>query len=569
MAVMLNKRDLTSFRFDWSMKMRTIIRVVEYLSLYRSRIYKSQLTYNVKLQKHLNIIPLLIQTGNYGTLIEKGIKNSTCGELSLVDVGTQVKLRGFLQYQRHGMFCVLRDAFGITQVIVNNDELTAKLDKITFESYVEVIGEVLERPEGQTNTAMKTGEIEVLAQELNVVNKARKDIPFLIRNHNMPSESLALKYRYLDLRHPHLQDNLRFRSKVGKQIRDYLQDVENFTEITTPTLSINTPGGAHEFVVPTQFEKKFFSLTQSPQIYKQLAVIGGFEKYFQFAICYRDESGRPDRQAEFMQLDLEMSNANFPEIQTLMESLIKYSWPKELNPLKTPFPIMRYDEAMENYGSDKPDLRFSFKISDVTDIASQSDWTPIRSALQGNMVVAKAFVMTGGGEYIKKSHQKSWEEIAKKEIGLPGVSLLKVQNKNILKPMTGKAFSEKLSQLFVNHLEAKEGDVIVMSVGHKSKVLKLLGKLRLAAAEVLENNKIFVRDKEEFNFLWVTDFPLFEMDETTEKLITCHHPFTAPKPDHIQKLYENPLEVLSQHYDLVLNGCEIAGGSIRIYEEKI
>ncbi|RXG50914.1 Aspartate--tRNA ligase, mitochondrial [Armadillidium vulgare] len=224
---------------------------------------------------------------------------------------------------------------------------------------------------------------------------------------------------------------------------------------------------------------------------------------------------------------------------------------------------------MENYGSDKPDLRFSFKISDVTDIASQSDWTPIRSALQGNIGVAKAFVMTGGGEYIKKSHQKNWEEIAKKEIGLPGVSLLKVQNKNIVKPMTGKAFSEELSQLFVNHLEAKEGDVIVMSVGHKSKVLKLLGKLRIAAAEVLESNNISVRGKEEFNFLWVTDFPLFEMDETTEKLITCHHPFTAPKPDHIQKLYENPLEVLSQHYDLVLNGCEIAGGSIRIYEEKL
>ncbi|XP_071531137.1 aspartate--tRNA ligase, mitochondrial isoform X2 [Panulirus ornatus] len=498
-------------------------------------------------------------------------KSHTCGELRAQHVGLKVTLRGYLQYQRMGKFAVLRDAFGKTQVLIKEEDtnLMSLLSDTTFESYVEVKGTVCRRPEDQHNKDMATGEIEVLADSYRVLGQARQDLPFLIRDTNKPKEQLRLKYRYLDLRHAELQRNLRLKSQVAKKMRDFLQDKEEFIEITTPTLSVNTPGGAQEFVVPTRHPGKFYSLVQSPQTYKQLAMIGGFDKYFQFAVCYRDEGAKPDRQPEFLQVDLEMADVVMGEVQHLIENLLVYSWPIQLPTIHAPFPIMTYTEAMTMYGVDKPDTRFDWKLQDVTHLLRGCGATVLENAASEHGNTAHAFVIPGGQTEISRKLSSSWEDLARREYNNPGVSLFYVQDDLKLKGALAKKMSAASQTDLIKNLGAEAGDVLVLAVGLTRNVLGLLGKLRLLAAKTLEEAGFSVRSPESFNFVWVVDFPLFEQDDETGRIVSVHHPFTLPKEEDTHYLYTDPLKVKSQHYDLVLNGCEVGGGSIRIHDSRM
>ncbi|XP_045104941.1 aspartate--tRNA ligase, mitochondrial-like isoform X5 [Portunus trituberculatus] len=441
------------------------------------------------------------RSSDYMTVTNKGrssVKTHTCGELRDSHEGQQVILRGYLQYQRMGKFAIIRDAFGKTQVIIREEDIHLQKEIINtnFESYVEVTGVVHLRPVYQINKSMSTGEVEVLATTYQVLNQARSDLPFLIRDYSKPKEPLRLKFRYLDLRHSELQANLRLKSQVAKKMRDFLQDKEGFVEITTPTLSINTPGGAQEFVVPSRHPGKFYSLVQSPQTYKQLAMIGGFDRYFQFAVCYRDEGAKPDRQPEFLQLDIEMSDVTIEDVKQLVEDLVIYAWPPHLPPISSPFPSITYSEALTLYGTDKPDTRFDWKLQDVTHLLKNC----------GASVLENAVLMSGNSAYS-----------------------------------------------------------FIIPQGQ----LGLLGKLRLQAANVLEKAGIHVRNPCSFNFLWVVDFPLFEYEPDSGKIMAVHHPFTLPRKDDVDYLYTDPLKARSQHYDLVLNGCEVGGGSIRIHDPSM
>ncbi|XP_042868892.1 aspartate--tRNA ligase, mitochondrial-like [Penaeus japonicus] len=499
------------------------------------------------------------------------LKTHTCGELCIDNVGEEVTLRGFLQYQRMGKFAVLRDYTGKTQILVRDEDVRfiELLNNTTFESYIEVKGRVCSRPEDQFNKNMPTGEIEIVADDVKVLSAARQNLPYLIRDYNKPKENLRLKYRYLDLRHAEMQNNLRLRSKVAKKMRDYLQDKENFVEITTPTLSVNTPGGAQEFIVPTRLPGKFYSLVQSPQTYKQLAMIGGFERYFQFAVCYRDEGAKADRQPEFLQVDLEMADVTMAEIQQLIENLLIHCWPDHLPAIKAPFPSMTYEEAMTAYGVDKPDTRFEWKLQNVTEIIKGCGAKVLETAAASPENSACCFVIPGGQKYMTRKLVSSWESLAEKDYQLKGPSVFTVREDMSLQgPLAKKINNSSQSQL-IERLGAHAGDAVVLAVGSTSSVQSLLGKLRLLSANTLEEAGVVVRNPSEFKFLWVVDFPLFEMDEDGRKLVSVHHPFTLPKEEDTHYLHTDPIKARSQHYDLVLNGCEIGGGSMRIYEPSM
>ncbi|KAK8744214.1 hypothetical protein OTU49_001058 [Cherax quadricarinatus] len=424
--------------------------------------------------------------------VGSSLKSHTCGELRAHHVGQKVKLRGFLQYQRMGKFAVLRDAFGKTQVLIN-DEM------------------------------MPTGEIEVLASNYQVLSKARQDLPFLIRDFNKPNEQLRLKYRYLDLRHSELQNNLRLKSQ-----------------------------GAQEFVVPSRHPGKFYSLVQSPQTYKQLAMIGGFDKYFQFAVCYRDEGAKHDRQPEFMQVDLEMTDVTMREVQHLTENLLVFSWPTHLAAICSPFPVLTYNEAMSSYGVDKPDTRFDWKLQDVTHHLHKCGATVLENilTLPGNS--AHAFVIPGGQLQVTKKVVASWENLARTQHNLLGVSVFYICEDLTLKGAVSKKMSAISQRELIQTLGAVMGDILVMAVGPTNDVLGLLGKLRLLAAKTMEESGIIVRHPEHFNFLWVVDFPLFTKDDKGN-VLPAHHPFTLPREDDTHYLYTDPFKALT---DSLLNCVE-------------
>ncbi|XP_076067094.1 aspartyl-tRNA synthetase, mitochondrial isoform X2 [Oratosquilla oratoria] len=471
-----------------------------------------------------------------------------------------------------GKFGVLRDSHGITQVLIPEEakNMTKEMNETHFESYVEVYGCVAGRPEGQSNKNMATGDIEVVAENFKVLSASKKDLPFIIRNHNKPKEPLRLKYRYLDLRHADLQFHLSIRSRVAKKMRDYLQDIDDFLEVTTPTLSVNTPGGAQEFVVPTQHPGKFYSLVQSPQTYKQLLMIGGIEKYFQFAICYRDEGAKPDRQPEFMQVDIEMTNITREEIQKLVENLIHHSWPNHLPPISKVFPSMSYHEAMRTYGVDKPDTRFEWKLQEITPIMKRCGVRIIEKELHKVSHSVHAFVIPGGERHINSKIIKHWENLTQREYGMKSHSVIKIGSEDGLwRGPIAKNLPVETKMKLVSELDCSPGDVIVIAAGATDHVLKLLGRLRLEAAAVLEEAGIQVRDPQLFNFLWVIDFPLFELDPDSNSIVSVHHPFTLPHPEDEDLMYEDPTKARSLHYDLVLNGNEIGGGSIRIHDPEM
>ncbi|XP_076620994.1 aspartyl-tRNA synthetase, mitochondrial isoform X1 [Colletes latitarsis] len=496
-------------------------------------------------------------------------RTHTCGELNVQNVGDNVRLYGWLEFQRMNKFLILRDAYGSTQLLIPNDrkDLEELVRNLTFESVINVMGTVCERPKGQENKQMKTGYIEIQVKSLEILNVAKPNLPILVREFNKGTETIQMKYRYLSLRYPELQRNLRLRSQVIAKMREYLIKECNFVDIETPTLFKNTPGGAQEFVVPTRHPGQFYSLVQSPQQFKQLLMIGGFDRYFQVARCYRDESSRHDRQPEFTQLDIEMSFVNSEGIMELIENLLVYSWPEESEAIIAPFKRIEYDKAMELYGTDKPDLRIPYQLRKLTEIIDYSTLEESLKMKWNQNFEIYALVFPNKHDFLKKSVK---ENISKLQHDyFPSVKLIqiKVFNKS-LTTETNKIYSKILNENVRQELNLNEGDVLFLACGHKLPKQLLLGKVRIEFTNLLESKGHSIRVSGN-EMLWVTDFPLFSFNTEENELEVMHHPFTQPHPDDIQYLSENPTKVRGLHYDLVMNGSEIGGGSIRIHEANL
>ncbi|KAK6632478.1 hypothetical protein RUM44_007520 [Polyplax serrata] len=502
------------------------------------------------------------------------LRTHTCGDIGDSHVGQKVKLMGWLEFSRMKKFILLRDGYGKVQLTIPESRIDIQdiVGNISFESVVSAEGIVGFRPPGLENRNQKAGNIEVNVTKLTVLNMAKKSLPFHIRNFNKPNEIIRMKYRYLDIRFENMQRNLRIRSKTIHKMRRFLIEHLNFVEVETPTLFKRTPGGAQEFIVPTQIKDKFYSLVQSPQQFKQLLMIGSIDRYFQIARCYRDETGSGDRQPEFTQLDIEMSFCDREGVIKLIEDLLKYCWPEDMPPLKTPFPRLSYDEAMNAYGTDKPDLRFNWEFKNLTSLFRKEENNcngkyNINKFLTDNDFAAYAFVgRKGGAKFSGSTRKKIENEIS---FNYPNTKFLYLPVKSV------KLMKESLELLFCSSVACEiekisgyePGDVLFLGIGKKNEVLESLGKIRLYFAEYLEKNDTQIFDRNAFNFVWVIDFPLFECKDG--KIKSAHHPFTQPQHKDVHLLESDPLKVTGLHYDLVLNGSEIGGGSIRIKDHEL
>ncbi|GJQ70074.1 hypothetical protein Trydic_g22550 [Trypoxylus dichotomus] len=484
-------------------------------------------------------------------------RTHTCGELKQNNIGEKVILCGWLQYQRLKKFVVLRDGYGIIQVVVKENDLQLQnlIGSLPYETILKVEGVVVPRPEGMVNMEQQTGDIEVLIDKIDVLNKATEHLPFNLREFQKAKESLRMQYRYLDLRFPEMQFNLRTRSRMLMKMREFLINQAGFVDVETPTLFKATPGGAQEYIVPTRFPGQFFSLVQSPQQFKQMLMAGAIDRYFQIARCYRDEGSRPDRQPEFTQLDIEMSFTNTKKVKKLVEDLLRYCWPKFINPLPAIFKEMSYSDAMEKYGSDKPDTRFGFELQDITNIIK-----PINTYAN--------FYSTC---IILKKHFNHSSSIMTKLSTLsedyPDVKFVQynVENKEKWVKKVGRIFTDDTAQNLWNFCNLEDSCFVFLAFGPKIETLTLMGKIRVEYVNFLEQNGNKIRSND-MDVLWITDFPLFEKDNATGTIQSVHHPFTSPHPEDLHLLQEFPLNVRSLAYDLVLNGNEIGGGSIRIHD---
>ncbi|XP_074545720.1 aspartate--tRNA ligase, mitochondrial [Halichoeres trimaculatus] len=500
-------------------------------------------------------------------------RSHTCGELRPHHVGERVTLCGWVQYLRQDLFVILRDFSGLTQVLIPQEEsaadVKAALCDLTTESVIKVTGTVRQRPAGQENKVMPTGQIEVQADSVEVFNVSQK-LPFEIKDFVKKTEALRMQFRYLDLRSPQMQQNLRMRSQLVMKMREYLCNVHGFVDVETPTLFKRTPGGAKEFVVPSREPGRFYSLPQSPQQFKQLLMVAGIDRYFQMARCYRDEGSKPDRQPEFTQVDIEMSFVDQAGILSLVEGLIQSSWPAEKGPINVPFQTMTYEEAMRDYGVDKPDTRFSMKLINLSEVFSNTEIEFLRSALSQPAGSVQAICVPGGAKLLAGRDLENLKQTAKTQFGQE-LSVVQVKADGTLKSPLKKLLSASAAdELLLQKTEASPGDLLLIAAGPLQAVRPLLGNLRLQCAQLLESRGVSVRDPSAFHFLWVVDFPLFlPREEDPEQLESAHHPFTAPLPEDAQLLYTEPLKVRGQHYDLVLNGCEIGGGSIRIHKASV
>ncbi|XP_004079327.1 aspartate--tRNA ligase, mitochondrial [Oryzias latipes] len=496
------------------------------------------------------------------------LRSHTCGELNVDHVGKRVTLCGWVQYLRQDLFVILRDFSGLTQILVPQEESASKvkadLCDLTVESVIMVTGTVRKRPAGQENKEMPTGEIEVLAENVEVFNVSKK-LPFEIKEFVKKSESLRMQYRYLDLRSSRMQKNLRLRSQLVMKMREFLCNEHGFVDVETPTLFKRTPGGAKEFVVPSREPGLFYSLPQSPQQFKQLLMVAGVDRYFQIARCYRDEGSKPDRQPEFTQVDIEMSFVDQEGIRTLVEGMLQHSWPAEKGSIQVPFQTMTYEEAMRDYGVDKPDTRFNMKLTDISDIFSSTQVEFLRSALDQPEGSIQAILVPCGANLFTGRELETIKQTANTQFGQE-LSLVLVRTDGTLKSPLKKLLSASVTDDLIRKTQAQPGDLLLIAAGTLHSVRPLLGSLRLQCAELLESHGRSVRDPLAFHFLWVVDFPLFlPKEDEPQELESAHHPFTAPLPEDTALLFTEPHKVRGQHYDLVLNGCEIGGGSIRIH----
>ncbi|XP_053360081.1 aspartate--tRNA ligase, mitochondrial [Clarias gariepinus] len=529
----------------------------------RSRIYASD-----SMCAHTPASSSQFFSSNSTGLSSLSIRSHTCGELSSSHLGQEVTLCGWVQYLRQDLFVILRDFSGLVQVLIPQDESQRELKDafsgLSAESVIKVKGRVRLRPEGQKNANMSTGEIEVCAESLDVLNTCHK-LPFEIKDFVKKSEALRMQYRYLDLRSSPMQYNLRLRSRLVMKMREYLCNLHGFVDVETPTLFKRTPGGAKEFVVPSGEPGMFYSLPQSPQQFKQLLMVAGLDRYFQVARCYRDEGSKPDRQPEFTQVDIEMSFVDASGIMTLIEGLLQHSWPEDKGTISTPFPCLTFEEAMKNYGVDKPDTRFGMKLVDVSEMFQHTQIEFIKDAIVQPGGCVQAICVPDGAKHLKAKDIEVLKQAARTQFNHE-VDCMLVREEGSIKSPLGRLIPDTTRQQLLLKTRASAGDLLLIVAGAQERVRPLLGKLRLQCAELLEGRGVPVRDPTVFHFLWVVDFPLFlPKEDDSEELESAHHPFTAPMPEDAHLLYTQPHKVRGQHYDLVLNGCEIGGGSIRIH----
>jgi len=499
--------------------------------------------------------------------MEYSQRTVTCGGLTKKDTGKQVTLNGWVHRDRnHGAvhFINLRDRYGITQVVVDEDsgaELQKQASQLKMEYCIAVKGLVRQRPDNMINKDMLTGEIEVKAESIEILSKC-EPLPFMIEDETNAREDLRLKYRFLDLRSQGMQDRIKLRHYFIKAIREYLSN-RDFYEIETPTLIKSTPEGARDFVVPSRiYPGKFYALPQSPQLFKQILMVGGFDKYFQIARCYRDEDARGDRQLEFTQLDVEMSFVKRDDVLLLMENLFNYVF-KEVMDYQLPahFRRISYYDAMNTYGCDKPDLRFNLEIQDGNAIAKKSSFKVFQDCLSNNGTVKALVVPATEGVNFSRKFISGLEESAK-IYGAETLAWMKVGDDNTLTGGVSKFFENK--EEVINQFNANSGDLILM-ISHNNwkKACTSMGAIRSKLGKDL--NLI----KKSFEFCWIVDFPLFEFNEEANHWEAAHHMFSMPQAKYIPTLEENPGEVLGDLYDLVLNGYEVASGSIRIHDVEL
>ena len=490
-------------------------------------------------------------------------RSHNCGELRISNLEQEVSLSGWVQKVRDKGFFIwidLRDRYGITQLILDKERSSNEIfdlgKTIGREYVIHVKGLVIER--SSKNPKIKTGEIEVLVSELVILNSS-KTPPFTIEDQTDGGEELRMKYRYLDIRRPALKNNLILRHRITQEVRKYLSD-KMFLEIETPYLIKSTPEGARDFVVPSRMNGgEFYALPQSPQTFKQLLMVAGLDKYFQIVKCFRDEDLRADRQPEFTQIDCEMSFVKQDDVLNSFEGLIKHLFSSIKNIKLDKFPRMSYDEAVKNYGTDKPDLRYEMKFVELNDVTQHKDFNIFNSA---ELVVG--FVVKSGNSFSRKDLDKYTDWVKRPQIGASGLVYMRAQDDGSYKSSVDKFYDESDLKQWAKISDAKAGDILFILCGDSENVRKQLGALRVHVADNLN-----LKDPEQFTPLWVVDFPLLEWNEESNSYHAMHHPFTSPKSEHIELIDSDPSAVRADAYDLVLNGNEIGGGSIRIHDKKI
>ena len=497
-------------------------------------------------------------------------RTHNCGQLRLEDAGKKVTLAGWVHsYRDHGnlVFIDLRDKEGLTQLVFN-PESEPEVHKLARTARCEWViaarGIVQPRSEGMENLKLPTGQIEVATEQLEILNTSRTP-PFEINEAEKTSEEVRLANRYLDLRRPEMQHKLKVRHRVSKITRDYF-DRFGFCEIETPMLAKSTPEGARDFLVPSRLlQNSFYALPQSPQLFKQILMISGVDKYFQIVRCFRDEDPRADRQAEFTQIDVEMSFVDSNDVIGVHENLLAKIWKKILDvDVRAPMRRMSYKEAMDNYGTDRPDLRFDMKLQDISDIAGQCTFKVFTSTIEKGGVVKG--LCAPGGKYSRSDVEKTLTNFVG-DYGAKGLAWLKVtteDGKLTCKSSIAKFFTSEQLDKIIERFGAKDGDLLLFIADSEKIANKSLAPLRCKLGRDLK-----LYDENTFDFVWIVDFPLFEWNEQEKRYDSLHHPFTAPVPEDLEKLDTDPANIISQAYDIVVNGSEIGGGSIRIHDPKV
>ncbi len=494
-------------------------------------------------------------------------RTTYAGKITEEYIGQTVTLNGWVQKRRDlgGLIFVdLRDREGVVQIVFNPDfsqEALSVAEKIRSEYVIQVKGLVTKRDEKSINDKIKTGKVEVQVSEITILNESETP-PFSITDMNDIDENVRLKYRYIDLRRESLAQTFKMRHQITRAVRNYLDEGE-FYEVETPVLTKSTPEGARDYLVPSRVhDGEFYALPQSPQIFKQLLMIGGFDKYYQIVKCFRDEDLRADRQPEFTQIDIEMSFVDQEDVIKMNEGLMKRIM-KDVKgiDITTPFPRMTYAEAMERYGIDKPDTRFGMELINLSELASKMDFKVFKSTVENGGEVKAIVVEDGAADYSRKDidQLQSFASI----YGAKGLAWVKVTEEGLNGPIS-KFFDEDITAELLNQTEAKAGDLVLFVADKKDVVAASLAQLR----NKLGKDRGLI-DPNKYNFLWVTDWPLFEYDEESERYVAAHHPFTAPKKEHEEMLETDPTNVEANAYDIVLNGFELGGGSIRIHKSEL
>jgi len=494
-------------------------------------------------------------------------RTHNCGELTIDNNGEEVVLAGWVATRRDlggVIFIDLRDRHGITQIVFyeTDKKLHEKAEQLRTEYVIGIKGVVDPRSDENINDEIDTGEIEVVVKDLEIYSAA-ETTPFEIKDDIGTAEELRLKYRYLDLRRPEIQQNLLMRSDFYQSVRSYYHK-QDFVEVETPVLMKSTPEGARDYLVPSRVNPgKFFALPQSPQTYKQLLMVSGFERYFQIVKCFRDEDLRADRQPEFTQIDVEMSFVDEEDVMSSTEGLMKKIMKDTVDEdIDAPFKRMTYDEAMKTYGTDKPDTRFGLEFSDFSELVRESEFKIFSTTVdKGGAVLG--ITVPGQGDMGRGAIDRLTERV-KKETGAAGLIYIKMNEEDGVKCSVGKFLKEETVDAMVEKAGAEMGDLVLILAGPTSNVYEQMGRLRLMMGK--EHDLI---DQDAYDFLWVTDFPLVEWSKEDQRYHALHHPFTSPKPEDVEKLGDDPATVRSRAYDLVLNGYEIGGGSIRIHNREL